>query len=79
MNIAILGMIDCRSDYELVINACKDTIRQGGKMLSEDLLRYLKNVVARKTEEPNEADYKRLATEPYEMKAIQKMMREHVL
>lgn len=79
MNTAILGMIDCRSDYELVINACKDTIRQGGKMLSEDLLKYLKDVVARKTEEPNEADYKRLATEPYEMKAIQKMMREHVL
>lgn len=79
MNTAILGMIDCRRDYELVLNACKDTLRQGGKMLSEDLLKYIKNVVARKTEEPNDTEYKRLVTEPYEMKAIQKMMRNHVL
>lgn len=79
MNTAILGMIDCRRDYDLVLNACKDTLRQGGKMLSEDLLKYLKDVVARKTVEPNDSEYKRLVTEPYEMKAIQKMMRNHVL
>jgi hypothetical protein len=79
MNTAILGMIDCRRDYELVLNACKDTLRQGGKMLSEDLLKYLMDVVARKTVEPNNSEYKRLVTEPYEMKAIQKMMRNHVL
>lgn len=79
MNIAILGMIDCERDYELVLNACKETLRQGGKMVSEDLLKYLKDVVARKTVEPSDAEYKRLVTEPYEMKTIQKMIRNHVL
>ena len=72
-------MIDCERDYELVLNACKETLRQGGKMVSEDLLKYLKDVVARKTVEPSDAEYKRLVTEPYEMKTIQKMIRNHVL
>lgn len=79
MNTAILGMIDCRRDYELVLEACKETMRQGAKMMSEDLLKYVKNVVAKKTEEPDELKYKRLATEPYEMKAIQTIMKTHVL
>ena len=79
MNTAILGMIDCQRDYELVLMACKDTIRQGGKMLSEDLLKYLKNVVSRKTDEPNNAEYKRLVNEPYEMKKIQSLMTMYVL
>ena len=79
MNTAILGMIDCQRDYELVLMACKDTILQGGKMLSEDLLKYLKNVVSRKTEEPNKAEYKRLVNEPYEMKRIQSLMTTYVL
>ena len=79
MNTAILGMIDCQRDYDLVLNACKDTLRQGGKMLSEDLMKYLKNVVSRKTEEPNQKEYKRLVNEPYEMKRIQNLMTTYVL
>jgi hypothetical protein len=48
-------------------------------MLSEDLLKYLKNVVSRKTDEPNKAEYKRLVNEPYEMKKIQSLMTMYVL
>lgn len=79
MNTAILGMIDCQRDYMLVLDACKDTISQGAKMMSEDLLKYIKNVVSKKTEEPDTAKYKRLAKEPYEMKSIQALMKNHVL
>lgn len=79
MNTALIGMIDCKRNYELLLDACKDTINQGAKMMSEDLLKYIKNVVAKKTEEPDSAKYKRLVNEPYEMKSIQALMKNHVL
>jgi len=76
---AILGMIDCRQDYSLILDACKGTMRQGAKMMSEDLMRFIKNVVAKKTEEPDEVKLNKLTREPYEMKTIQKVMRTLVL
>lgn len=75
----LIRMIDCTRDYDLLVDACKATIFKGAKMMSEDLTKYLKAVISKKTEEPDDVKYRQLVKEPYEMKAIQSVMKNLVL
>ena len=79
MNYTLLRMIDCDRDYDILLDACKDTIRGGSKMMSEDLTRYLKEIITKKTEEPDAKKYRNLVKEPYEMKSIQSLLTTYVL
>ena len=75
----LIRMIDCTRDYDLLVDACKATIFKGAKMMSEDLTKYLKAVISKKTEEPDDVKYRQLVKEPYEMKAIQSVMKNLVI
>lgn len=75
----LLRMIDCDRDYDILLNACKDTISGGGKMMSEDLTRYLKEVITKKSGEPDSKKYRALVKEPYEMKSILSLLTTYVL
>ena len=79
MNYTLLRMLDCNRDYELLMDACKSTIGGGGKMMSEDLTRYLKEVITKKTAEHDEKDYRKLVKEPYEMKNVLNLITKFVL
>ena len=75
----ILRMIDCKIDYGLLVESCIDTINMGAKMMSEDLTRFLKEVISKKSREPDLKEYRKLIAEPYEMKTIQDVMKNLVL
>ena len=79
MSYTLLRMIDCSRDYDILLDACKETVRGGSKMMSEDLTRYLKEVITKKTEEPDDNKYRKLVKEPYEMKSIQNLITKFVL
>ena len=79
MNYTLLRMLDCSRDYDLLLDACKGTISSGGKMMSEDLTKYLKDVITKKTEEPDDKEYRKLVKEPYEMKSVLNLITKFVL
>lgn len=72
-------MIDFEEDYLLILRACKDTMGQDAKMMSESLVSYLRKIVYKKSEELDKLHYQQLATEPFEMKEVQKMINKYVL
>ena len=76
---ALLRLIDAPRDYSMIVNACKDTIEQEAKVMSERLTTYLRRVVCRKNEEADEFKYQQMVREPFEMKNIQKLIAKHVL
>jgi hypothetical protein len=76
---ALLRMIDFEDDYLLIVRACRDTMEQKAKMMSESLVTYMKRVVYRKSEEQDKIRYRQLSTEPFEMKSIQRLITKHVL
>jgi hypothetical protein len=76
---ALLRMIDFEDDYLLIVRACRDTMEQKAKMMSESLVTYIKRVVYRKSEEQDKIRYRQLSTEPFEMKSIQRLITKHVL
>lgn len=75
----ILKLIDCASDFQLIVNACRDTIGYGARIMSDELEDYLRDVVVKKSEEYNEKTYKEKVSEPFEMKAIQELLVRHVI
>lgn len=75
----LLRTIDFVRDYQMLLNAIKNTIGKGAKMMSDDLLQYLKNVIRRKTEDYDDKQLFKLVAEPYEMKMIQNLLIKQVL
>jgi hypothetical protein len=75
----LLRLIDVSSDYSLIVNACRDTIDRGAKAMSERLTAYLRRVVCKKTEDPEDIKYHQLVREPFEMKSIQRIISKYVL
>lgn len=75
----LLRMIDCEKDYSLIIDACKETIDHDVKMMSESLVTHLKRIVYRKNEEQDQTRYQQLLRDPFEMKAVQRLIMKHVL
>jgi hypothetical protein len=75
----LIRMIDCKIDYDLLVESCIDTINMGAKVMSEDLTRFLKEVISKKSVEPDLIKYRQLVAEPYEMKTIQEVMKNLVL
>ena len=75
----LMRVIDCESDYALILKACRETIAQDAKMMSERLATYLKRVVYGKTEDQDDKRYHQLVIEPFDMKAVQRIISKHVI
>ena len=76
---SLLKMIDCSKDFELIVDACIDTIKNGARVFSNELEEYLREVVVSKKKDYNESEYRKLISEPFEMKSIQNLLSKHVL
>lgn len=75
----LLRLIDVTRDYKLIVSACKETIDKDAKTMSESLTTYLRRVVFKKNEEPDDFRYYQLVREPFEMKSIQRLLSKQVL
>ena len=76
---SLLRMIDCSRDYCLLVDVCKSALGQDAKMMCEDLTEHLKAIISKKKEEPDSKLLFQLVEEPFEMKAIQSLMKNFVL
>ena len=76
---SLLKMIDCSKDFELIVDACADTIKNGARVFSNELEEYLRDVVVSKKKDYSESEYRKLISEPFEMKSIQNLLSKHVL
>lgn len=76
---SLLKMIDCSQDFELIVDACVDTIKNGARVFSNELDEYLRDVVVSKKKDFSESEYRKLISEPFEMKSIQNLLSKHVL
>ena len=79
LSYTLLRLIDVARDYKLLLNACQETIDKDAKTMSESLTTYLRRVVFKKNEEPDDIKYYQLVREPFEMKSIQRLLTKHVL
>lgn len=75
----LLRMLDFEKDYIMIINACRDTMEQDAKMMSESLVSYIKKVISKKTEDYDDIRYHQLVTEPFDMKVVQRLIKKYVL
>lgn len=76
---SLLKMIDCVSDFQLVVNACRDTIGYGARVFNHEIEAYLRDVLVTKTLDFTEKSYKEAVADPLEMKTIQKLINKHIV
>ena len=68
---ALLRLVDCDKDYQLVLNACRATIERGGRIMDGDLRNYVKQVVTQKLTIYDKSVYDSYVEKPFEMKVMQ--------
>ena len=61
------------------MDACVDTIKNDARVFSNELEEYLRDVVVSKKKDYSESEYRKLISEPFEMKSIQNLLSKHVL
>lgn len=75
----LLRLIDCASDYRLIMNTFQAMLAQESKSISPDLKKYVIDVVFLKNKDYIEKDFQTLIESPFEMKSIQTLLDNYVL
>lgn len=76
---AILRLIDCAEDYQIIMDACRATIERGGRTMDGDLMVYVRSVVMWKNEVFNRELFNALIERPFEMRVVKDAIIKWVL
>lgn len=79
MSYSLLRLVECADDYRMIMEACRATVKRGGRTMDSDLRAYLGTVVSRKTAEFNSEMFRDLIDKPFEMQVVKYALGKMVL